>query len=328
MEEVKSYKNKDLLNEDFQYAELPPIRNDFIAKLENALMFLSYEDKNMFHSEAGSIVSLRQFDGAWLMDISLRHKEGEGFVFKPYGDLQVTPDIFPDLNIKIMNLSGEIGYLSKHRFLTPKEKRHLENYRYIYSEKLAFLDYAKQKWWLNEGGFGFNNIREGKDLRYILPIPVSLKPGYVIEPKDAMAHINSAIETKDAKDPYMVSVGLIHMALQLSLTYYYEWSCYIREDKNSIGIRIPIHPSSSKEVFIMRNIPEGAQRKKAIVNFVKDHYRTITGFNGNEREILVNKHLRGELKFNWRGLEVHVTPSAYDLNRVKTTKKFPKQLTR
>jgi hypothetical protein len=111
------------------------------------------------------------------------------------------------------------------------------------------------------------------------------------------------------------------MALQLSLTYDYEWSCYIKEKPDSLGVRIPIHPSSSKEVFMMRNLPEGKTRKRAIVNFVKDHYRTIKG-NGNERKVLIEKHFRGDLKFNWRGLEVHVTPSPYDLRKYKSNKKF------
>ena len=78
----------------------------------------------------------------------------------------------------------------------------------------------------------------------------------------------------------------------------------------------------------MRNLPEGKTRKRAIVNYVKDHYRTIKGYNNNEREVLVQKHLRGDLKFNWRGLEVHITPSAYDLKRIKTQKKFNKLLTK
>ena len=76
---------------------------------------------------------------------------------------------------------------------------------------------------------------------------------------------------------------------------------------------------------MFRNLPEGASRKKAIVNIVKDHYRTIKGHNDNERQVLIQKHIRGELKFNWRGLEVHITPSPYDLRTIKTSKKFLKR---
>lgn len=320
MEKVQTFKNVELAKDDFSTVKLPKLRDDFIAKLENALMFLSFKDLSMWHSDAKNKVHLKQFDGSWLVDVSLKHKESEGFTFSPFGDLQVTPDMFPKLNIKLMNLSGEVAHMSKYRFLDAKEKRHLGNYRYIYSEKFGWLDYGKQKWWTNESGYGFNKINTDKDLSYVLPIPTSLKPGYFIKQSDAINEIQNGC--KDAESPYFTSLRNFHMALQLALTYDYEWSCYIRETPDSLGVRIPIHPSSSKDVFIMRNIPEGAKRKKAIVNFVKDHYRTITDFRGEEREILIKKHFRGELKFNWRGLEVHITPSPYDLRRIKTSKRF------
>nr|WP_320022116.1 hypothetical protein [uncultured Draconibacterium sp.] len=320
MESTKIYKNTELVNDDLATVKLPRLRDDFIAKLENALMFLSFKDLSMFHSEALSKVNLRQFDGAWLTDVSLRHEKEEGFTFAPFGDLQVTPEMFPRLNIKLMNMAGDIAHLSKYRFLEPKEKRHLKNYRYIYSEKFGFLDYGKQRWWTNENGFGFNKMEAGEDTSYIIPIPVSLMPGYFIKNIDILNELKEGIKNTDS--PYFISLRNFHLALQLALTYDYEWSCYIRETPDSLGVRIPIHPSSSKEIFIMRNIPEGAKRRKAIVNFVKDHYRTVKNVKGEDTQILIKKHFRGELKFNWRGLEVHITPSSYDLRRIKTSKKF------
>ena len=322
METVPTYKNTELLKQNFDNEGLPKLRDDFIAKLENALMFLDYKDLSMYHSEAMNKVSLKQFDGAWLIDISLKHEKGEGFMFKPFGDLQVTPDMFPDLNIKTMNLSGEVGHMTKYRFLTPKEKRHLDRYKYIFSEQLAILNYGEQKWWTDQTGYGFNNMYNKGDVNFVYPIQVSLKNGYYISPIDAKKQASEGLENPDSSYAHMIKH--FHMNLQLALTYDYEWSCYIRETPDSLGVRIPIHPSSSKEVFIMRNIEQGSKRKKAIVNFVKDHYRTMKGFNGNERDILIRKHFRGELKFNWRGLEVHITPSPYDLRTIKTTKKFMK----
>ena len=320
MEAVKTFKNAELVKDNLQTAGLPKIRKDFIAKLENALMFLSYKDLSMWHSEAINKVHLKNFDGAWLLDVSLKHKENEEFVLSPFGDLQVTPDMFPKLNLKMLNLSGEIGHLSKYRFLEPKEKRHLENYKYIFSERFAFLDYGKQKWWTNEKGYGFSNMYMAEsDTNIILPRPTPLKAGYTYEKK--LVDQKIADDLKDNDSMYLQTIRNFHMALQLSLTYDYEWSCYIKEKPDSLGVRIPIHPSSSKEVFMMRNLPEGKTRKRAIVNFVKDHYRTIKG-NGNERNVLIKKHFRGDLKFNWRGLEVHITPSPYDLRKYKSNKKF------
>ena len=320
---VQVFKNKELIGDDiYDVAKLPPIRNDFIAKLENALMFMNYRSLNSWTSEAHSNVNLKNFDGAWLVEVSLKHSEDEEFAFTPFTDLQVTPDMFPSMNIKCMNLTGDVGSIFKTRFLDRKERRHLEGYRYIISQRSAILDYGNQKWVTDEQGFGFNNVTSMGDIKIIIPIPTSLKAGYQIDQIEAKRHIAEGI--KDSESWYWHTIKSIHMSLQLSLTYYYEWSCYIKETPDSIGIRIPIHPSSSKEVFMLRNTPEGGGRRKAIVNFVKDHYRTIKGYNNNEREVLIKKHFRGELKFRWRGLEVHITPSAYDLKRIKTKKKFNK----
>lgn len=153
----------------------------------------------------------------------------------------------------------------------------------------------------------------------IYPFRTSLKSGYELNPIDVKNEFIKA--SKGENDFYLSQIKTLHLSLQLALTYDYEWSCYIKEKPDSLGVRIPIHPSSSKEIFMMRNLPEGKTRKRAIVNFVKDHYRTIKG-NGNERKVLIEKHLRGDLKFNWRGLEVHITPSPYDLRKYKSNKNF------
>jgi hypothetical protein len=325
MEELKTYKNVELVGEDFKNASLPPIRKDFIAKLENALMFMSYRDLNMWHSEGLNKISLNNFDGAWLVDVSLRHNDKDFLTYAPFGDLQVTPDMFPNMNIKLMNIYDGVGTLSKHRFLDAKEKRHLENYKYILSDRSAFLDYGKQKWWTSEDGFGFDKMTKTENGgNIILPKHTSLINGVFYDKKAVNAKIASEINDEDS--PYLYSIRKLHMALQLSLAYDYEWSCYIKETPESLGVRIPIHPSSSKEVFMMRNLPEGKDRKRAIVNFVKDHYRTVKGCNNNERQILVQKHLRGDLKFNWRGLEVHIIPSPYDLRKLKINKKISENI--
>lgn len=313
---ITTYKNKELLHETFENAELPKIRNEFIAKLENALMFLNYRDLNMWHNEVKSQINLNTFDGAWMIDTSLRHEDEQGFVFAPFGNYQVTPDIFPNLNMKTLNLSGEVGALSKIRFLDTKEKRHLEKYKYIFCHRMGFLDYGKQKWWTDEQGYGFNNVKDN----FIMPFPTILKSGYYQKQEDVLKWMHEG--ALDENSAYRQSIKSLHMALNFALTYYYEWSCYIKETPDSLGVRIPIHPSSSKEIFIMRNLPEGKTRKSAIVNFVTNHYRTIKGYNDNERQVLVKQHLRGDLKFNWRGLEVHITPSQYDIDKLGSTKKF------
>ena len=319
MEQVTIYKNKDAVN-GIAKKEAPKIREDFIAQLEHSLMYLSFKDSNLWHSEELNPFTLKQFDGAWLIDANLRQEKTDGFCLKAFGDLQVAPEMFPDLNLKTLTLDGYTPHLLKNKFLSHSEKRNLYKYKYILSQKQGILDYEKQKWWLTESGYGFNKIENNDNLKSCYLIPTSLKPGFMYPEYQVKKFISDSVN--DEEHPYVRAYLAFHYSLQLALTYYYEWSCYIRENENSIGIRIPIHPSSSKEVFIMRNIPEGNSRKKAIVNYVKEHYRKINNCNDQEVEILIKQHFRGELKFNWRGLEVHITPSQYDLKRIKSNLKF------
>lgn len=320
MNPIPNYKNVELQKTDLSQFSHPTLRNEFIAKLENAIMFLNFESLNMWHNESKKPINLKTFDGSWLVDYSLNHDEEKGFAFPPFGDLQVTPEMFPDLNIKFLNLSSDVINMFKYKFLTNEEKRGLDKFKYIISEKVAVLDYSKSRWFTNELGYGLNSETKLADgLKAYLPIPTSLSDGHFILKSDISKFISEGCKSSDSF--YIQTIKTFNMALNLNMTYYYEWSCYIKENEKSIGIRIPIHPSSSKDIFSMR---DSNDRKKAIVNFVKDHYRTITDINGSERDILIQKHFRGDLKFNWRGLEVHITPSQYDLNRIKTTKKFRK----
>lgn len=221
MEKVQNYKNVELAKDKLDTIQLPKIRNEFIAKLENALMFLSYKDLSMWHSEAKNKVHLNHFDGAWLVDVSLKHEEEDGFALIPFGEYQVTPEMFPNLNLKTFNLSGDVGHLSRYKFLDLKQKRHLDSYRYIFSQKFAFLDYGKQQWWTNEDGYGFDKmIKDGKGLNAVFPVPVSLKSGYYIDRKQALQYAVKGLEEKDSF--FIHTLKGINMALQLSLTYDYE----------------------------------------------------------------------------------------------------------
>jgi hypothetical protein len=129
---------------------------------------------------------------------------------------------------------------------------------------------------------------------------------------------------KESIGTYLDNVFNIIYAVIVSFTAYFEWFVYIRENDNSIGIKIPIHPESFNDIFELRNIPEGAERKKAILHYVKSHYRRhrVETYNMDERLVYVKKYLRGETKFNWRGLQVNIIPSQDDVNILQSKKKF------
>lgn len=108
----KDYINKEIYSqteEEFaQSVRLPEIEDDFIAKLEWALLFLSGKYSDMRHSDArNALQSLKHFDGAWLLAVDRlgRGKDGDDIqVFAPFTGMQVSPEMFPDLNITTLIL--------------------------------------------------------------------------------------------------------------------------------------------------------------------------------------------------------------------------------
>lgn len=62
-----------------------------------------------------------------------------------------------------------------------------------------------------------------------------------------------------------------------------------------------------REVFRLRDIPNGAQRRAALRHWVGEHWRE------NEKDrIKVRRHLRGAIKFSWNGLQCEIEPSLLD----------------
>lgn len=77
-------------------------------------------------------------------------------------------------------------------------------------------------------------------------------------------------------------------------------------------------PVGVKEVFRLRDIPTGKQRRTALMHWVKEHWR------GNKEEddgIKIESYLRGESRFAWNGLVCEVYPSLDDLQEFK--KRYP-----
>lgn len=91
----------------------------------------------------------------------------------------------------------------------------------------------------------------------------------------------------------------------------YRWHASIRADR--YGLQIPIHPATARFFFKNRDKSFGSTRKASIRNFVLEHNRYI---KSKPDPILIKKHLRGAVKFQWMGFEVEVAPSAFDLREL------------
>ena len=148
-----------------------------------------------------------------------------------------------------------------------------------------------------------------------IPTPIPLIPGYVF-PENAIKFLR--------KEEILDYCTLIAFSYQVAMSMYYEWNIYIKEYDN-IGITIPIEPSILSEVYKTSMLK--FEDKKRMIHFVKDHYRRKVANPNEDYSVYVQKYLRGENKFNYKGFIAEIIPPKYDLNRIKTKKKFVDPLT-
>lgn len=331
----KVYTNADLQqskHDFFQSVTNDFIDDDFIAKLEWGMLLCQSRFKQMKTGAYKLEESLNSYDKAILLSDDLN----KGMkVLSPIESQQVTPEIFPFINIKSYNVGETIG-LHKVQELRAEFKRGLwYTKKYVYKVSGSFYKKDTESWYsnidgyqINPGFFGivnqflslnelsFDENGESDEVRNqmkkLAPYfqPISLKGAYRIK-DNSLTYISPLIIWDVIKR--------ISMFYQLALTMYYEWSMYIKEYDN-IGFVIPIDPAILKELFT--NSMAKFETRKNMLHFVRDHYRRKPKTNEDNYSVYVNKYLRGETKFDYRGFYAEIIPPKYDLNRVKTKKTF------
>ncbi len=103
----------------------------------------------------------------------------------------------------------------------------------------------------------------------------------------------------------------IQLALGISQFLRTRWRVYL--SNGGLGVTFPTDPVGVQEVFRLRDIPEGKERRAALRHWVTEHWRI--NIQDAREEILVREHLRGAQKFSWSGLNCRVTPSEEDFIR-------------
>jgi hypothetical protein len=314
--EEPTYKSKDLIiskEKFFDTVDTSFIGDDFEAQLEWAMLMIQSNFNQISVGRHLKEISRMQFDKAYLLSASL--KERQSF-FKPLGSLQATPEMFPLLNIRTMTI-GDTVTLQRYKELTHEQKRHLDIKRkYAYERTLAFYKtdteafYGKSEGYELNPSFFNNLIINGSSIKDF-PNPISLQPNY--------HYPENAIKYCEPQSIAEASIG-IATAYQVAFSMHYEWSIYIKEYDN-IGIIIPIEPQMLSEIYktsLMR-----FENKKSMIHFVKEHYRRKSTIDNNQDfSVYVNKYLRGEYKFDYKGFKAEIIPPKYELIRAKTKKKF------
>jgi hypothetical protein len=102
-----------------------------------------------------------------------------------------------------------------------------------------------------------------------------------------------------------------NLATGIALRHRYEWAVSLGLE-NSPSVRFVTDPTGVKEVFRIRDLPDGRDRREALMTWVTDHWRQDRRDPDVER--YVRKHLRGTTAFSWRGMECELLPSQFDLD--------------
>lgn len=100
-------------------------------------------------------------------------------------------------------------------------------------------------------------------------------------------------------------------ATAVALRQRYEWAVAIGFGGPSI--RFATDPTGIKELWKVRDVPEGRDRRPMLNAWISDHWRQDR--YDPELEIYVRKHLRGATTFTWRDVQGEILPSQFDVER-------------
>lgn len=73
---------------------------------------------------------------------------------------------------------------------------------------------------------------------------------------------------------------------------------------NSPAIKLTTDPSGVREMFRLRDIPEGRTRREALRHWVSGHWRQDR--KDSDVEVKVREYLRGQTDFSWYGMKIRI----------------------
>lgn len=116
-------------------------------------------------------------------------------------------------------------------------------------------------------------------------------------------------------------LGHIEKAIGLQYTLSKNWSVYVKDANDVIGMRMMIGRKKAKEIFKLREIEDGKQRRTALKHIVNSYTRNTN----TDNEISVLEHLRGATEFKWEGLKCVLIPSMKEQRNIEKLKSNKRQ---
>lgn len=208
-----------------------------------------------------------------------------------------TPEIFADaemedvrdcnVDISILTTGSEAGLkyqVCRYRLLSAKEKRGL--YFSGFPAVEAVYGHISEDGTFNTGKVIY--VRRGQQ--------------WLVAP--GRTHPMAPLYTDEHTQSLRCVFGLI-------FRQYFKWTVTLGYE-GFPHISLTCTPDGAREVFRLRDIPEGKSRRSAIRHWVGQHLRQKKS-DPNEY-VKVLDYLRGETSFTWNGLRCSINPSKSDLN--------------
>lgn len=196
-----------------------------------------------------------------------------------FTDVKPTDLAMKSIDISLLVLGIEDGYKQKRfsqfarlKYLTPQELRKRTG---IFAINPYLIEVAFEN--LKDQADGFVQFVGGK-MKYL--------------------EIPNYQTSKDAKEEALQTVQTL-LGIQWNLEN--QSYVYLKPDNSSIGFKYPIDSLSQlKELFSLRDVPDGKKRRVMLRNWVAKHMRRKPS---NPDELVeVRKHLRGREDFKWFGM--------------------------
>lgn len=121
-----------------------------------------------------------------------------------------------------------------------------------------------------------------------------------------------AVNTDRPNDRYGEDVTIHVQAIcGIVFSQYFEWTVILGYPGYP-HVTFNCTPRGAREVFKLRDVPEGKQRRSAIHHWVGEHRRRKTE---SDEYINILDYLRGQTEFKWNGLNCTIKPSPSDLKK-------------
>lgn len=108
----------------------------------------------------------------------------------------------------------------------------------------------------------------------------------------------------------------ILLAPGIKLAMEASWSVRLRLFEDNASVDVPTNKEGVYALFRDRNC--NGSRRKALLHWVKEHCRIV-----GDKDVKVVSHLRGVHRFDWRGIDVRITPPVDSLERAEMGIKIP-----